>query len=130
MVSKIRTTRIADRVKQVLSVLLIEAISDTRLEGIFVTDVSVDRELAYANVYVSAVEGSVRSEEVLAGLNHALGYIRRELSHKIELRTFPQLRFFWDMTPEKADHIEKLLESIRSSDNTEKDRTEKARNAD
>jgi ribosome-binding factor A len=121
LVSKIRTTRIADRVKQELSVLLIKEISDPRLEGIFVTDVSVDRELAYANVYVSAIEGSVRSKDVLAGLNHALGYIRRELSHRIKLRTFPILRFYWDVTPERAEHIEKLLASIHNNELAVKD---------
>jgi ribosome-binding factor A len=31
----------------------------------------------------------------------------------VELRVFPRLRFHWDPTPENADHIEKLLASLK-----------------
>ena len=93
--------------------MLIREISDPRLQQIFITDTKVDRELAYADVYVSAVEGSERSQEILAGLESASGFIRRQLAARIELRTFPRLRFHWDPTPENADHIEKLLSQLK-----------------
>jgi len=93
--------------------MLIKEISDPRLHQVYVTDVRVDRELAYADVYVSAVEGKTRSEEVLAGMESAGGYLRRTLSARVELRAFPRLRFHWDPTPENADHIEKLLAQLR-----------------
>ena len=40
--------------------MLIREISDPRLQQIYVTDVRVDRELAFADIYVSAVEGAAR----------------------------------------------------------------------
>ena len=113
MPSGIRLQRIADRIRQELSELLIHEISDPRLKQIYVTDVKVDRELAYADVYVSAVEGVSRSADVLAGLESASGFIRRNLASRVELRAFPRLRFHWDMTPENADHIEKVLAELR-----------------
>jgi ribosome-binding factor A len=93
--------------------MLIHEISDPRLKHIYLTDVKVDRELAYADVYVSAVEGVSRSADVLAGLESAAGFIRRNLASRVELRAFPRLRFHWDMTPENADHIEKVLAELR-----------------
>jgi len=116
MPSQVRLQRIADRIRQELSEMLIHEISDPRLNQAYVTDVRVDRELAFANIYVSAVEGVERSEEILAGLESASGFIRRTLAGRVELRVFPRLRFHWDPTPENADHIEKLLASIRSDD--------------
>ena len=113
MPSGIRLQRIADRIRQELSEMLIHEISDPRLKQIYATDVRVDRELAYADVYVSAVEGVSRSRDVLAGLESASGFIRRNLAARVELRTFPRLRFHWDMTPENADHIEKVLAELR-----------------
>jgi ribosome-binding factor A len=113
MPSGTRLQRIADRIRQELSEMLIREISDPRLKQIYVTDVKVDRELAYADIYVSAVEGVSRSEEVLAGLESASGFIRRYLASRVELRTFPRLRFHWDMTPENADQIEKILADLR-----------------
>jgi ribosome-binding factor A len=116
MPSAVRLQRIADRIRQDLSEMLIREISDPRLHQIFITDVEVDREMAFADIYVSAVEGAVRSSEILAGLEHASGFLRHELASKIELRTFPRLRFHWDPTPENADHIEHLLAEIRKNE--------------
>jgi ribosome-binding factor A len=114
MPSGIRLQRIADRIRQELSEMLIREISDPRLQQIFVTDVKVDKELAFADVYISAVEGVERSKEVLAGLKSASGFLRRVLAARIELRAFPRLRFHWDPTPENADQIEKLLTQLKN----------------
>jgi ribosome-binding factor A len=113
MPSGTRLQRIADRIRQELSEMLIREISDPRLKQIYVTDVKVDKELAYADIYVSAVEGVSRSADVLAGLESASGFIRKNLASRVELRTFPRLRFHWDMTPENADQIEKVLAELR-----------------
>ena len=114
MPSGIRIKRIEDRIQQELSEMLIHEISDPRLKQIYVTGIKVDRELAFAEGYVSAVEGASRSEEVLEGLKSASGFLRRTLSARVELRAFPKLRFHWDPTPENADHIEKLLAGLRN----------------
>ena len=127
MVSKTRKQRISERIREELSEMLLQEVSDPRLNGLSVTDVEVDRELAYANIYVSALEGSSRAQEILEGLEHAQGFLRRELSQRIELRTFPRLRFHWDATYEKAEKIEQLIaelhaqEATRSIDQVEAD---------
>jgi ribosome-binding factor A len=113
MPSGIRLKRIEDRIRQEISAMLVREISDPRLELIYVTDVKVDRELSYADIFVSAVEGHERSAEVLAGLESASGFIRRALAGRIDLRVFPRLRFHWDLTPENADHIERVLAELR-----------------
>ncbi|MCI0521039.1 MAG: 30S ribosome-binding factor RbfA [Chloroflexi bacterium] len=116
MVSKTRTERIADRIREELSQILLQGVADPRLEGISVTDVTVDRELAFAEIYISALEGTVRSEEILEGLRHAQGFLRHELSQRIELRVFPRLRFKWDATYERAERIERLFASIHEEE--------------
>lgn len=117
MPSPLRLTRINDRFQQELSELLAKkVIRDHRLEGITVTGVSVDRELSYAEIYVSCMEGVSRSKEVLEGLESARSFIRKSLSDRIELRSFPRLRFHWDVTPENADKIEQLIARIHEED--------------
>jgi ribosome-binding factor A len=113
MPSGIRLQRIADRIRQELSEMLIREVSDPRLHQIFVTDVKVDREFAFADVYISAIEGASRSKDVLAGLESASGFLRRSLAGRVELRSFPRLRFHWDPTPEHADQIERVLAGLR-----------------
>lgn len=112
MVSEERARRIARRIKEELSTLLLFNVSDPRLAGVYITDVNVDRELAFASVFVSAAEGSERKDEILHGFEKASGYLRRQLSQVIDLRNFPRLRFNWDPTPEHAERIEELLDSL------------------
>jgi ribosome-binding factor A len=119
MPSKLRLQRISDRIREELSVMMIRETQDPRLLGISVTDVKVDRELAFADIFVSAWEGRSRSKEVLAGLEHASGFLRHALAERVELRVFPKLRFHWDPTPEKADQFERLLAEVKK---TEKER--------
>ena len=119
MVSEDRARRISRRIKEELSTLLLFNVSDPRLTGVFITDVRVDRELAFASVFVSTLEGAERKEEVLEGFKKASSYLRRELSQQIELRSFPRLRFNWDSTPEHAERIEELLDSLDIKDDEE-----------
>jgi len=113
MPSKVRLQRIADRFRQDLSVILLKEISDPRLSGVYVNYVKVDRELAYADIYVSAIEGIDRKGEILEGFEHATGFLRRRLSEEIELRTFPKLRFYWDSHPEKVEQLEKVFAEMK-----------------
>ncbi len=101
--------------------MLIREISDPRLHLVNITDVKVDRELAFADIFVSTFEGAERSKEILAGLDSASGFIRRALSSRVDLRVFPRLRFHWDPTPEHADHIEHVLADIRKKSETKKE---------
>lgn len=112
MVSQGRADRVARAIKEELSELMLFEISDPRLAEVYITHVRVDRELAFANIFVSALEGAARKDEVLEGLAHASGFMRSQLARRIDLRTFPALRFHWDPIPENADRIDKLIASL------------------
>lgn len=127
MVSKTRLIRIAERMREELAEIILMKSSDPRLRGISITGTEVDRELAYADVYVCALEGSQRSQEVLEGLEHAQGFLRSELAHRMDLRTFPRLRFHWDATLEHADRIEKLIVTIHQEETSNKVKSRKKR---
>jgi len=116
VVSTSRATRIADRIREELSALLVTHVHDPRLARISITDVNVDRELAFANVFYSSLEGAERAKEILAGLQHAQGFLRSELAKRIDLRVFPRLRFHYDPTFERAERIEQLIASLHTEE--------------
>lgn len=119
MVSQTRARRIARRIQEELSEILIFEATDPRLAGALITDVSVDRELAFASIYFSALEGEERAAEILEGFQSAAGFIRSLLAKRINLRSFPKLRFNWDPTPENADRIDKLINSLEVDNSSE-----------
>ncbi len=116
MPSKIRLQRIAERYREELSKMLVVDIADPRLSGVTITDVKVDRELTFADIYVSAVEGKEREPEIMQALQHARGFIRSVIAERVKLRIYPQLRFHWDSTLERADKIDRLIHSLSKSE--------------
>jgi ribosome-binding factor A len=113
MPSDTRVRRIAERIRNDLAEVLLRSASDPRLEAVTVTEVEVDRELAYATIYVTAAKGEERREDVLQGLKHASGFLRTSLAKRIPLRAFPQLRFRWDESLEQGSRIDALLKAVR-----------------
>lgn len=116
MVSKTRIQKIEERIFEELSTILLMEVSDPRLASVSITKVRVDRELAYANIYVSSIEGSQAADEIISGLKHANGYLRSELARRIEIRHTPRLRFYWDPSPEHADRIDQLIASLHQDE--------------
>jgi ribosome-binding factor A len=113
MASKARAQKVAKRVQEELSVLLLREVDDPRLRSINVTGVEVDRELAYATVFVSSLsKESDEIDEILSALNGARGYLRRLLAAQITLRSFPQLRFQYDSTFDRGARVDELLAEL------------------
>lgn len=118
MPSQLRQKRVADRLQREVSQLIQQEMNDPRLALVTVTVVNVDRELEYANVFVSSVGDAARRREVMQVLNNAKGFIRREVARRVQLRRAPELIFHWDPSPEKAEHIAQLLDELKAARST------------
>ncbi len=105
----IKQERVAHLIRNILSTLLMTQVTDPALESVTVTDVRVDREFEYADVYVYSLHDQA---EVMAGLARASGYLRRELAQRVRLRNVPVLHFHWDVAMERGERIDSLLESL------------------
>ena len=117
MVSESRSDRIADRIKRETTLLFLQEISDPRLQDVNITYVEVDRELAYADIYVSALEGAERKREIMEALKRAAGFIRSQLAMSIShLRNFPELRFHWDPVPERVERLDQIFAELEEEE--------------
>ena len=105
----IKQERVATLIRNILSTLLMTKVTDPALETVTVTDVKIDREFEYADVYVHAMDDQA---EVMAGLARASGFLRRELAQRVRLRNVPVLHFHWDPTVERAERIDELIETL------------------
>jgi len=113
MPSVVRQERVAERIQQLIGELLDRRIKDPRLARVSVTAVKVSPTLREATIYVSALEGVAARDEVMEGLKHARGYLRREVGRHLQLRTVPDLYFKWDESLEQADHVLRLLDELK-----------------
>jgi ribosome-binding factor A len=124
--SKIRQERTAEQIQVIISELLIRETRDPRLSGITVTDVTIDRELQYATIFVNALGDDERQEEVMAGLESASGYFRREVAQRLQLRSAPALRFRWDPRLAYVEEVNQLLNSLEIPPPEATDATDKS----
>lgn len=116
MTSKARARQIGDRILEELAVILQREVDDPRLSMVTVTGVDVDRELAYATVFVTALGDEDRQEEVIDALQSARGFLRSALAARIQLRSFPDLRFRWDASYQRGARIEELLDQLKAEE--------------
>lgn len=109
---EVRQKRAAEQIKVILSELLLRSVKDPRLQDVTITQVLVDREFQYANIYVNALGDESREKEVLAALSKAAGFMRSEVARSIRTRTTPQLVFHWDPSLAHAEEINAILDSL------------------
>jgi ribosome-binding factor A len=110
--SKIRQKRTAEQIRTIFSELMLRELRDPRLQDLTFTEVRIDRELQFADIYVNALGDDSREKEVMDALQGAKGYLRRELASRLHGRTVPQLHFHWDPTLAHAERISQLLDGI------------------
>lgn len=105
--------RINEEMKKEMSNILRE-IKDPRVTAmVSVTEAEVTNDLKYAKIYLS-IFGKDKEEEkeTLAALNKARGYIRHQLSMRLNLRNTPELRLIEDTTIDYGMHIDSLLRDV------------------
>lgn len=104
--------RMGERIQAILSELLLREVADPRLKNITVTEVKIDPELMFANVYINALGDESRQPKVMAGLERAKGFLRREVAKRVRLRSAPELIFHWDVTLERGERMHHLISSL------------------
>jgi ribosome-binding factor A len=107
-----RADRVGGQVQKELSDLLLKEIGDPRLDSVTIIRVSITDDLRLARIYFSVAEGEERKLGALAGFKSASGYLRRQLSRRLELRHMPALEFFYDESFERATKINKTLKEV------------------
>ncbi len=114
-----RTKRVAAQVQRELAQLIQFEVNDPRIGLVTVSGVEISKDLAYAKVYVTALNDDHNVEEVLQGLNSAAGFMRRELGKRIKLRLTPELSFLYDATTQQGADMNTLIKSAIDADQKE-----------
>jgi ribosome-binding factor A len=110
-----RTLRVAEAVREELAELIGFELDDPRLLGVEVTEVQVSHDARHASIKV-AIRGEERGQnKALAALDHASGYLRRELASRLQLRHVPELHFERDKNPDVESRVDFLLRRAKKS---------------
>lgn len=109
-----RHERVGEEIAHEINAMLAGELKDPRLEGMVVaSEVRVQPDMKHARVFIN-VQGTNKEQlDAIKALEHASGYIRRELVERLQLRRVPELHFTLDLSQEHVERIERLLKEMK-----------------
>lgn len=120
MMGSVRVEKIQELIKQEASEIIMRELKDPRIGFVTVTEVDVSSDLRNAKLYVSILGSDKQIEDTWKGLNSSLGFIRRELAHRIRLKFIPEIKFLMDTSLEYSAHIQELLIKVQKDEEDKK----------
>lgn len=108
--------RVAERIREELSVLLQRKVNDPGLASVTITDVTITPDLKISHVNYTALVDASERKEVTKALRRAEGFLRRELGAVLGLRSAPELRFHYDDSYERGARVESLLKTVTGNE--------------
>lgn len=110
--SSYRKDRLASEIVKQTGRLIQTELSDPRLGFVTVTRAKVSDDYKYATVFVSVMGSPKQKKLSLSGLRHARGFVQRELTRRIQMRSFPEIRFELDDSIDKAFKITGIIDGL------------------
>lgn len=107
-----RIERLSDTLRASLGQLLLLEARDPRLRLVSISSVHITPDLQVADVAVAVTDPEQDRDEVLKSLRGAAGFLRSQLSRRLDLRHTPELRFRIDRGAEHSERIDELLAGL------------------
>jgi len=116
---------VAEAIRKEVSTILQGELKDPRLGFVTITNVEVTADLRYAKIFFSVLGNDEDYAKTKKALDSGLGFIRKLIAQRIQLRFAPELSFREDRSSEYSVHIQKVLDEIKELDK-EKDESKKS----
>ena len=111
-----RTERVNVLLRQKLSEIIAQEMKDPRLAHIItIVHVGVSRDLRNAKVFTSVLGSPEESNAAVETLNSASGFLRRELTTRVSLKTIPFLSFILDNSIEEGTYLLRKITEMGSN---------------
>jgi ribosome-binding factor A len=108
-----RVERVAAQLRQEISEIMIRELKDPRVAMASISEVKLSPDLRNATVKVSVMAGPEQQQAAIEGLQHARGFIRREIGTRLNnLRFAPELRFELDRGIAYSVRVSQLLREV------------------
>lgn len=112
--NSIKNTRINMEVQRELSQIIRTEVKDPGLSHVMATVVAaqVTPDLKYCKAYVSVLGSDEDVQNAMSALKRAVGFIRKELARRVNLRNTPELKFILDQSIEYGVHMSRLIDDV------------------
>jgi ribosome-binding factor A len=111
-----RAQKVADQIQRELADLVANEIKDPRVGRITITHVDVSADMSHATVHFTHLPGKEHAKDAVAALSRTAGFLRSELSHRLDLYSVPQLHFAYDDSIESGMRLSQLIDDAVAAD--------------
>lgn len=114
MASKRRSYKVAERIRAILAMELLE-VADPRFSLVTITSVVVSSDLRSAKVYWTVSGAKERIDQVSAAFDAAGGRFKRKVAADLGTKFVPTLKYFYDDTLDTVEEVDRLLSQVRQN---------------
>ena len=107
-----RAQKVAEAIREVVSMAILAELQDPRIRDVTVTYVEVSGDLRHAKVHVSVMGEQKHQELSLRGLQSAAGFLQAKIARQLDLRYTPRLKFLLDQGVKRSIEISQILEQV------------------
>ncbi len=107
-----RALKIAEAVREVVSMAILTELKDPRVRDVTVTHVEVSGDLRQAKVHVSVMGDDARQNLTLRGLQSAAGFLQSRCAERIAMRFTPRLQFLLDQGVKRSIEVARILSEV------------------
>jgi ribosome-binding factor A len=107
-----RVQKVAEAIREVVSMSILTELQDPRVRDVTVTAVEASGDLRYAKVMVSVMGDETRQNLTLRGLQSAAGFLQSKIAERIDLRYTPRLTFVLDQGVKRSIAVAQILREV------------------
>ena len=107
-----RAQKVAEAIREVVSMAILTELKDPRVKDVTVTFVEVSSDLRHAKVHVSVMGDETHQQLSLRGLQNAAGFLQAKIARQVELRYTPRLNFILDQGVKHSIEIARILREV------------------
>jgi ribosome-binding factor A len=105
--------RVGEALKEEIGAIIEGELGDPRIALCTVSEIVLSSDGKSARIFLQVQGDDRESQETVAAVNAAKGYIRRELLERLGVRHVPDLVFLLDRSQEYGARIDELLGRIK-----------------
>ena len=107
-----RPERVGELIKEEISRIIRERVSDPRIGFVSITSVELTPDLKHAKIFASVLGDKSDREKTFEGLRSATSFIRGQLGNNLKIRYVPEISFVYDKSIERGSRVIAIMNKL------------------
>ncbi len=108
-----RSNQVAEELRKIVSMILIEDISDPRMGFVTITRIELTDDLRYAQIFYSVLGSDTEKRATQEALEENMGFIKRLAIERINMKYATEIKFELDSSIEHSLRVDEILKKIK-----------------